>query len=33
MIDRGLNNIEPATDLPDNLDREIDAEVLEVELL
>jgi hypothetical protein len=33
MIDRGLNNIEPAADLPDDVDREIDAEDLEVELL
>lgn len=33
MIDRGLNNIEPATDLRDDVDHEIDAEDLEVELL
>ena len=33
MIDRGLNNIKLATDLPDDLDHEIDVKDLEVELL
>jgi hypothetical protein len=33
MIDRGLNNIESTTDAPDDIDHEIEAEDLEVELL
>ena len=33
MIDRGLNNIEATTDIQDDVDHEIEAEDLEVELL